>query len=515
MLRATDSSPAQSTPALAAIVDRLPSLFEEATTVGSDKDYARFKDRYHDRPDLFIRECFTWKDGEGPTPYQLEIVTLLAHHRRIAIRGPHGLGKTAMAAQVLLWFALTRDGDDWKIPTTASAWRQLTKYLWPEVKKWIRRLDWEKIGRKPFATNKELFTLNLKLETGEAFAVATNDAESIEGAHASSSEKGRGGILYIFDEAKIIPPEMWDSAEGAFSTDNSNTFWLAISTPGDTNGRFYDIHARKDGYHDWVVRHVTKEEAIAAGRMSAKWAEDRRRQWHGDERYQNRVEGNFARSRADAIIPLEWIELANERWYSLKEVHEEFPSQLRRIGADIAHKGADSTVLCLEYDSGYTELRKYPYADTMQTAGYIHALLIANPEAVATVEVVGVGAGTYDKLREVEAFVDRVYAFNPSARTDFVDRSGEWSFVDTRSAAWWSFREMLDPANNYEKALPPDDALTGDLMSPTWRVMSNGRIRVESKQDIRARIGKSTDEGDSAVIANWNPEPVEAGMEFA
>ena len=44
-------------------------------------------------------------------------------------------GKTTIAAWLILWFAPTRDGnpkyEDWKIPTTASAWRQLTKFLWP------------------------------------------------------------------------------------------------------------------------------------------------------------------------------------------------------------------------------------------------------------------------------------------------------------------------------------------------------------------------------------------------
>jgi len=44
---------------------------------------------------------------------------------------------TAMAAWVILWFALTREaeGTDWKIPVTASAWRQLSKFLMPELHK--------------------------------------------------------------------------------------------------------------------------------------------------------------------------------------------------------------------------------------------------------------------------------------------------------------------------------------------------------------------------------------------
>jgi rubrerythrin len=51
--------------------------------------------------------------------------------------------------------------------------------------------------------------------------------------------------------------------------------------------------------------------------------------------------------------------------------------------------------------------------------------------------------------------------------------------------------------------LPPDDLLTGDLTTPHWRVMSGGRIQVESKDDIRKRLGRSTDDGDAVVMAMW------------
>jgi hypothetical protein len=71
----------------------------------------------------------------------------------------------------------------------------------------------------------ELMTLSLKLSTGEAFAVASDDNEMIEGAHADSLE-------YIFDEAKAIKSETFDSAEGALSGgDATEAYALAVSTP--------------------------------------------------------------------------------------------------------------------------------------------------------------------------------------------------------------------------------------------------------------------------------------------
>jgi hypothetical protein len=228
-----------------------------------------------------------------------------------ADRLSHGLGKTTLNAWAVLWFALTRDGEDWKVITTASAWRQLEVYLWPEVHKWARLLKWDKLGRRPF-TDGELLTLNLKLATGQASAVASNLPALIEGAHADH-------ILYLFDESKTIPEGTFDAAEGAFAGAGEGSaleaLALAASTPGEPVGRFYDIHKRKPGFEDWHVRHVTVEEAIAAGRVSPQWVEQRAKQWGVTSAvYQNRVKGEFCSSDEDSVIPLAWVEAACARW---------------------------------------------------------------------------------------------------------------------------------------------------------------------------------------------------------
>ena len=65
---------------------------------------------------------------------------------------------------------------------------------------------------------------------------------------------------------------------------------------------------------------------------------------------------------------------------------------------------------------------------------------------------------------------------------------------------------MLDPHSGVDVLLPPDDLLTGDLVAPHYRVMSGGRIQCESKDDIRKRIGRSTDSGDAVVMALWHAD---------
>jgi hypothetical protein len=352
-------------------------------------------------------------------------------------------------------------------------------------------LNWQKLERAPFKAKQELLDLSLKLQTGEAFALASDNSSMIEGAHAAN-------LLYVFDESKEIPAETWDSAEGAFSS--GNAYWLAYSTPGEPNGRFYDIQSRKQGYQDWKVRHVTLDECIKAGRISPQWVEDRKSQW-GEQSavFQNRVLGEFASSDTDGVIPLAWIERANQRWleWNESEKKEEFCG----VGCDIARSGDDKTVLAPRFENVISELRRYAKADTMETVGRITGLMNIYKKGIATIDIIGMGAGVFDRLREIGI---PVRAFNASAKTNMMDRSGELSFINCRAAGWWGVRELLQ---NDEIALPPDDKLTGDLTAPKWRVVSGGKIQIEGKEDIQKRLGRSTDDGDAVVMAFFPDVP--------
>ena len=473
------------------------------------------RDTYRDGPVIeylydpvgWCREFIDWRGTDGLATYQDEILTELVAKRRASARGPHGLGKTTIAAMTVLWFATTRDaaGIDWKAITTAGAWRQLTRYLWPEIHKWAPRIRWDKIGRRPLVDGRELLEQMLKLQHGEAFPVASDDPALIEGAHADS-------LLYVYDESKAIPAGVFDAVEGAFSGAKPaglpEAFALALSTPGEPQGRFYEIHTRRPGLEDWWVRHVTLAEAIKAGRVSADWAEQRKTQWgEASAVYANRVLGEFHSSDDDSVIPLAWVEAAIARhkvW-----VDQGRPPKLgfpRRVGVDVARSGSDETVLAIRQGPVIDELRRTRREDTMQTAGRVTGLLhTTNLERVIpVVDVIGIGAGVVDRLREQGL---PVVAFNASAKTEARDRTGELGFVNCRAAAWWQMRELLDPANGSEVALPDDDLLVGDLTAPHWRVMSGGRIQVESKDEIRKRLGRSTDTGDAVVQAFWGGQP--------
>lgn len=470
--------------------------------------------RYLHDPVGFIHDMFNWPEGRGPTEYQDANLQALEDEKKLAVRGPHGLGKTAENAWAIHWFAATREahcadtGGDWKIPTTASVWRQLTKFLWPEIRKWAQLLNWDKMGRAPY-TRYELQRQSLRLEHGEAFAVASDDPTAIEGAHADH-------LFYVFDEAKAINSGTFDAAEGAFSGAGEDSgleaYALASSTPGEPAGRFYEIHTKKPGLEDWHAIHVTLDDTIAAGRVTRTWADQRAKQWGvGSAVYHNRVLGEFFSSDTDVVIPLSWVEAANERWRDRFEAEDEFGKiiaptlpNFSAVGVDVSREGGDRTVLALRYGLIVRELRDQPIASTMATTGVVVGIL-RGQGGHAVVDVDGVGGGVVDRLRELG---HPYFPFVNGAACDLVDRSGELGFADKRAAAWWTLRELLDPEFGSQVELPPDDKLTGDLTAPKWKVMSRGKIRVESKDDIRTRIGRSTDDGDAVVFSFWHEPPV-------
>lgn len=479
-----------------------------------DKPGEQFRRTYRNNYVAFAHDCVDWGDGAGLTTYQEEILTELPLKRRVAVRGPHGLGKTCLAAIALLCFTTTHDGDDWKVPTTASAWRQLTEFFWPEIHKWASRIKWDRVGRPAF-TQYELQQQLLKLSTGRAFAMASSDDEFTEGAHASH-------LMYIFDEAKAIAAGRWDAAEGALMT--GDTYALAISTPGEPQGRFYDIHTNRQKYSNWWVRHVTVDEVIAAGRITQQDVDILAQQWGENSAvFQNRVLGQFCESAEDCVIPLAWVEAANQRWNERVELLDhnwnwiegakhgkwprwrwrdsKFAEPVTHIGIDIARSDlGDKTSIARRQAETVTELERYSIADTQPIVGHASKILNHWAGSRAIVDIIGIGSGPYDQLRA--QFGKRATAFNSSESSDIKDRSKELEFSNKRSAAWWNMRELLDPSYGSEIALPPCDLLTGDLTAPRRAKMTaSGKLVVESKPDIRKRLGRSTDDGDAVVMA--------------
>lgn len=423
----------------------------------------------------FLDAAFEWREGEGPTPYHRDIGGLLMERRKAAVHGPHGLGKTAFAAWAILWAVLVYP--EVKVVTTASVWRQLTKFLWPEVHKWAGRLRWGLLGRGPFRPD-ELQTLVFKLgENRQAFAVASDRADSIEGAHSAM-------VVYVYDEAKAIPEPIWDATEGAMA--DGEYYALAISTPGDRAGRFFQICNHHKGYEDWGVRHVTLAEAIEAGRISPEWVDQRRRQWGEDSPvYQARVLGVFPEQSEDQLIRHGWIEAARE-----SEIKVPKDGDLI-IGADIARFGDDDSCLIDRRGDCAVAGEVVHGQDTMAISGR----LARRKSAKVRVDEIGVGAGVVDRLKEL-----KVKARGVNVGAAAIDRE---QFANLRAEGFWLLRERFATGQISLRHLPKPlyDRLSGELVAIRYAYTSKGQLKIEPKEEMKKRLGFSPDVADALMLA--------------
>lgn len=207
------------------------------------------------------------------------------------------------------------------------------------------------------------------------------------------------------------------------------------------------------------------------------------------------------------VIPTEWVRAAQRRWTDARP-RDAF---LTCVGTDIAAGGSAKTVLALRYKHWIAPLMKYPGQATPD--GVVVAQLIKSiidpiptnhrPGLAVNFDCIGVGAGlaAAGKLLGIHYLVP----VNFAASGGGTDRTGNMTFVNMRAFAYWYLRDMLDPSRPLAKdelplALPPDNELLADLTAPRWGMTMSG-VRIEKKEEIAKRIGRSTDCGDAVVYA--------------
>lgn len=503
---------------LARLVE-LRTLRAAADTRNKARHRAEYLRHMHD-PAAWLAESMTFPRGGEPAEYQVEALTLLAEHHRLALRGCRGLGKTTTASLVIQHFVQTREALelDWKVLATAGVMRHLVRALWPEIHKWAPR-----VGGiyRPLVRDKELLNLSIQLPHGQAFGAVARNPDLIESAHADQ-------MLIVADEGKSIPDAVWDALEGSL-TGEDGQYALALSTPGQPAGRFYEIH---QGRHpEWSTLHVGPDRAVAAGRVSQRWIDARRTGWGADSAmYRQQVLGEFAADDEGAIVPLSWVEAAMERWHawrsagrpaSADDVAEgDSPERAawieagapvadgdRSYAVDVATSGKDKTVIATRQGRQITKL-DYTTGNTTMTVvakvqGVVGKAALEQKQPIV-VDATGVGSGVADRLAELGYHVIR---YTGAAATKATSRDGQHGFTNVRSAAYWRLRELLDPANPPAERLilPPHSDLTADLTTPTWSEVTGlpPRYKVETKERLVERLGRSPDMGDAVVMAYW------------
>lgn len=216
------------------------------------------------------------------------------------------------------------------------------------------------------------------------------------------------------------------------------------------------------------------------------------------------LEGNFSAGREDhewQVIPTLWVQLAQRRW----KPDGRSDARLECVGVDPARGGADNNVIAKRYANWFAPLISHPgksVPDGPAVAGLVLMEMTESGDIQAAIhiDVIGIGSSPYDALKDVKTVRLNVRPINFGEASDAKDRAGVMRMRNVRAEAYWNMREALDPVRGDNLALPPDPELLADLTAPRWENTLSG-ILIESKDDIKARIGRSPDKGDAVVMA--------------
>lgn len=204
------------------------------------------------------------------------------------------------------------------------------------------------------------------------------------------------------------------------------------------------------------------------------------------------------------VVPTAWVEAAMARWQKRSP-----KPPMEAIGVDVARGGRDETVLARRHrlPTGalwFDELVALPGTSTPDGQSVAAQVIAARRDSAALLlDVVGVGSSPFDFLRD--AVRGAVLGVNVAERAGGTDKSGRLAFFNQRSELWWRVREALDPLRDTGIELPPDQRLLADLCAPRWS-MSGTAVRVEGRDEIVKRIGRSPDRA-SALILCFAPFP--------
>lgn len=197
------------------------------------------------------------------------------------------------------------------------------------------------------------------------------------------------------------------------------------------------------------------------------------------------------------VIPTDWIRAAQDRWRPEPPAN----AQMTAIGVDVAQGGKDETVLAPRYGAWFAPLLTWPGKETKDGPA-VAGRIVSHIRDAAQVNIDlggGWGGSAYDHMKETEIAVLGVV---PSETSTARTAEGRMGFLNRRAEITWRLREALDPTAREPIALPPDPQLRADLASYRWKLRSGGVIRVESKDDIKKRLGRSPDRGDAVILAN-------------
>jgi hypothetical protein len=289
-------------------------------------------------------------------------------------------------------------------------------------------------------------------------------------------------MLFLCEEASGIPDIVFQVGEGAMSTEGAKT--VMCGNPTRSEGFFFESHHSQR--HRW---HAMTVSCYDSSTVSEQFLEEMKEKY-GEESnvFRVRVLGQFPTQSDDVLLPLHLVEEATKR-----DV-EQSPTAPVVWGVDVARFGADRSAIAKRQGNVLTEpIKTYQGRDLMEMAGIVLSEYEAchyrmRPQNIY-IDAIGIGAGLADRLRELDL---PAVAISVSETASLKDR-----FNRLRDELFWNAREWFESRDCH---IPNDDALIQEITGIRYKYLSNGKLKIESKDEMKRRGQRSPDVADAFVL---------------
>lgn len=418
------------------------------------------------KPGGFIK-FVTEQLGAKPTEQQLVVMEDMQAERKISVKAGHGVGKTALAAWFVIWFIVTHPFA--RIPCTSNKEDQIKERLWPEIKKWLRDTPWDDY----VVVNKTRIHIKNYPEDWFAKIETASDPDNLAGYHARH-------LLYVVDEASGLGQEFAQVINGAITTENAKVFM--IGNPTKRSGYFYDSHTKNSD--SWATHTLSCRHSPL---VSDTYVKDMEKEWGKDsDVVRVRVDGRFPKSESDSFIKTGLVEDAFA-------FEIEKPRGKKVLGVDVARYGDDEIVFVGRQGKKQIELETVKKKPTTDTTGRILNKIRDKGYRVVNIDVGNMGAGVVDQLRE------KVKKYGLRCKVQeigFGDKGDDHNYNMT-AVMWRNIRDLLKEGLD----LIEDEKIKGQLTNRKYTFTSDGKLKMERKEHMKARGLDSPDRADALGLA--------------
>jgi len=462
----------------------------------------------------------------------------------VGLEAATGTSKTYALSRIVLWFLDCYE--DSLVVTTAPKRDQLTLNLWSEITRVYNKFE-------ELRPNSELLKLKLKVDVSSPEDGKKDMSESWmavgfvagTGSEEESATKAQGfhrqNMLIIIEETPGVSRAVMTAFQNTCTGENNVIF--AVGNPDHQMDALHSFCEQQDVQHirmsayDYPNVVIGKE--LYPGAVTRKSIERRTRIYgKGSKMYNSRIRGLSPKSSADALIKREWIEsicFFKESYKTEGEIPED-NSNNNAAGVDVANsEGGDMAAVAYGAKNRLNRIDEFPCNNANNLAynimydGMVLASIGVDDWDIPTlkesniraanvgVDSVGVGVGTLNTFHEKNYMVQALSGGqwkDSLSYEEYEDAEGKivkkylYEFVSLRAQMYFAFREecrnrefviMIHDHNVLEK-------ITKELTTPKL-LISGTKVKVESKEDIKKRLGYSPNMMDAAVYWNWMRKP--------